>query len=45
MPNAIKKSNEEIAMLLIMRPARTEAGKRVHAALLARIEAVIAGGK
>lgn len=41
----VGKSLEQIAMLLIARPARTSAGKVVHSALLARIEALIASGK
>ena len=42
MPKSILKSNQEIALLLMMRPARKPEGKRVHAALLARIEIAIA---
>jgi hypothetical protein len=39
------KSLEEVAMMLILRPARTEAGKVVHAAVLSRVEAAIAANK
>ncbi len=42
MPKQILKSNEEIAMILMLRPARTAEGKRVQAAVLARVEARIA---
>lgn len=41
MPASILKSNAEIAVLLLTRPARTPAGKRVQAALLARVELAI----
>jgi hypothetical protein len=37
----ILKSNQEIALILLTRPARTEAGRRVQAALLARVELAI----
>jgi hypothetical protein len=36
------KSNEEIALLLITRPARTEQGRKVQAAVLARVEIAMA---
>lgn len=42
MPKTIRKTSEEIAMLLMTRPARTEAGRKVHAKVLAAIEADIA---
>lgn len=38
MPNEIKKSLPEIALMLTMRKARTEAGRKVQAAVLARVE-------
>ena len=42
MPNAIKKSNAEIALLLTLRPARTPRGQQVQAAVLARVEIAMA---
>ena len=42
MPKAILKSNEEVALLLMMRPARTDAGKRVQQTVLFRIETLMA---
>ena len=33
-----RKSLEEIALILMMRPARTDEGRRVHSAVLARVE-------
>lgn len=39
---AYYKSNEEIALLLTLRPGRTEAGRKVSAAVLARVEITIA---
>jgi hypothetical protein len=42
MPKAILKSNEEVALLLMMRPARTDAGRRVQQTVLFRIETLIA---
>lgn len=42
MPKTIRKTNEEIAVLLMTRPARTEAGRAVQAKLLAAVEADIA---
>jgi hypothetical protein len=41
MPSKILKSNQEIALLLLTRPAKTEAGRRIQAALLARVELAI----
>ncbi len=37
-----RKTNEEIAVLLTMRPGRTEAGRKVAAKVLAAVEADIA---
>lgn len=34
-----RKTLPEIALLLTMRPARTEAGRKVHAKVLAAVEA------
>ncbi len=42
MPTRILKTPEEIAMLLIMRPARTARGREVQAAVLARVEIAMA---
>ncbi len=42
MPKSILKSNEEVAMLLMTRAAKSAAGKRVAATVLARIELAIA---
>lgn len=42
MNNAIRKTPEQIAVLLMTRPARTEAGRAVQAKLLAAVEADIA---
>jgi hypothetical protein len=42
MPKAILKSNEEVALLLMMRPARTAEGKRVQQTVLFRIETLMA---
>jgi hypothetical protein len=42
MSKSICKSNAEIALLLIMRPAKTEAGRRVQSAVLARVEIAMA---
>ncbi len=42
MPKSILKSNEEIAMLLMTRAAKSAEGKRVAAKVLARIELAIA---
>jgi len=39
---AYYKSNEEIALLLTLRPGRTEAGKAVSARVLARVEIAMA---
>ncbi len=36
------KSNEEIALLLTLRPGRTEKGRAVSAAVVARVEIAIA---
>jgi hypothetical protein len=42
MSKSICKSNAEIAMLMIMRPAKTAAGRKVQAAVLARVEIAMA---
>jgi len=42
MDKRITKSNEEIAMMMMLRPAKTPEGKRVQAAVLARVEITIA---
>lgn len=42
MPKQILKSNEEIAMLMLTRKSKTDAGKRVQAAVLARVEIALA---
>lgn len=42
MPKAVLKSNQEIAVLLMMKPARTAAGRIVQATVLARVEIAIA---
>jgi hypothetical protein len=42
MPANIRKPLTEVAMLLMTRPARTEAGRKVHAKVLAAVEADIA---
>lgn len=42
MPNAIKKSNEEIALLLTLRPGRTDAGRRLSQVVLFRVEIAMA---
>lgn len=39
---AATKSLEEVAMILITRPAKTEAGRKVQAAVLARVEIALA---
>lgn len=39
------KPLEEIALLLTLRPGRTDAGREVSAKVLARIEAALAAGK
>lgn len=39
MPTAILKPAHEVALLLTMRPARTERGREVQAAVLFRVEA------
>ncbi len=36
------KTNEEIALLLTLKPARTDRGKTVHARVLARVEIALA---
>lgn len=36
------KPLSEVAMLLILRPARTERGRKVQAAVLARVEIALA---
>ncbi|MDB4989034.1 MAG: hypothetical protein JWN04_4212 [Myxococcaceae bacterium] len=38
MPKSILKPLDHVALLLKMRPARTEAGRKVQAAVLARVE-------
>jgi hypothetical protein len=38
MPSSIKKSPQEIALLLTLKPARTPAGAKVQAACLFRVE-------
>jgi hypothetical protein len=42
MPKSILKSNQEVAMMMLLRKSKTEAGKRVQAAVLARVEITIA---
>lgn len=36
------KTNEEIAVLLMTRPAKTDAGRKVQSAVLARVEIAMA---
>jgi hypothetical protein len=38
MPKTILKTANEIAMMMMMKPARTPAGKRVQAKVLAAVE-------
>lgn len=42
MPASILKSSHEVALLLTLKPARTEAGRKVQAAVLARVEIAMA---
>ena len=42
MPASILKPAHEVALLLTLKPARTEAGRKVQAAVLARVEIAMA---
>jgi len=42
MPQAILKPLDQVALLLTLKPARTERGRQVHAAVLARVEIAMA---
>jgi hypothetical protein len=42
MPQAILKPLDQVALLLMTRPARTERGREVQAAVLARVEIALA---
>lgn len=42
MPKSILKPLDHVALLLTLKPARTAAGKKVHAAVLARVEIAMA---
>jgi hypothetical protein len=42
MPSNILKSNEEITLLLTLRPSKTEAGRKVAQAVIARLEITMA---
>lgn len=38
MPKSILKPLDQVALILTLKPARTEKGRKVHAAVLARVE-------
>lgn len=42
MPKSILKSLDHVALLLTMKPARSERGRKVQAAVLARVEIAMA---